>query len=122
MDTVNVADKAFAGTVTEAGVVSAVELSLSATWTPPAAAGLDSVTVQDVLAFCPRLATPQLTEVTWVAPIRVRKVLAREPPKATVTAAVLPAEPPLPCTRDRADEWSRRPGRDRARDLPESSG
>ena len=87
MDTLNVAEEAFAGTVTETGVVSAEELSVSETWVPPAGAGLDRVTVHEVLAFCASVAAAQFTELTWIVAVRLRKVLT-EPPRVAVTAAL----------------------------------
>ena len=89
VETVNVAHVAFVGTVTDAGVVSAEELSLSKTWAPPVVAALDSVTRQEVLAFCARLAAVQVSELTWVAAaVTVRTVVALAPPAAAVTVTV----------------------------------
>ncbi len=61
---------ALAMTVTEAGTVSAALLDARDTMVPLAGAGLDSVTVQEVLALEARLGAVQVREVRLAAPNR----------------------------------------------------
>ncbi len=84
----NVAEMAFAATVTEAGTVSAAALSDSDTTTPPEDAAFDSVTVQEVVAFAARLVAAHFTDVSSGAAVRLTDVFTDEPFHEAVTVAV----------------------------------
>ncbi len=60
-----------AATVTEVGTVSAAWLLLKDTTAPPAGAGLESVTVQELDAFDPRLVGLHTSEDTSTGAIRL---------------------------------------------------
>ena len=60
----NVAEVAVAGTVTEAGTVSVVLLLVRVTVAPPVGAAAESVTVQVLEEFCPRVVGLQVSEET----------------------------------------------------------
>jgi hypothetical protein len=84
-----VAVVAFAATVTDAGIVSNALLCDSVTVAPPDGAACDSVTVQFIEEFGPRLAGLQTSEDTPAAPpTRFRVVLAVLPLKVAETVAV----------------------------------
>ena len=67
----NVAVVAPAATVTDAGTVSEVLLLASVTEAPPDSAGCVVMTVQVLVAPCPRLAGVHVTLVTITGPSRV---------------------------------------------------
>ena len=66
-------------TVTLAGKVRAVLLLLAVTVIPPAGTTFDSVTVQELLPFDPRLEGLQATDETVMAVARLTLPLAEEP-------------------------------------------
>jgi hypothetical protein len=76
---VNFAETELAGTVTEAGTVRSAVVSLIATTVPPEGATLESVTVQDVLAFAATLAGAQVTAETTGGAGMVNDAVAEEP-------------------------------------------
>ena len=84
------AEVAFAGTVTEAGTVSPPPVVFSVTTTPPAGAACEIVTVQELLAFCARLATTHCNEETTVGATSVTDAFAEEPFNAAPIVAVCP--------------------------------
>ena len=73
------AEVALAGTVTEAGAVSAAAVSARVTDIPPAGAALESVTVQEVLAFCARLAAAHWSDDTRTGATRATDACMDEP-------------------------------------------
>lgn len=75
----NVAVEAPAGTVTDEGVVSNADVSDNATINPPAAAGLESVTMQAVLALEPRLAGVHCRFVVPAGAVTATEALTEEP-------------------------------------------
>lgn len=81
-----VADVDPAGTVTDAGTVSAELVLVRVTALPPVGAAWFSVTVQALDALGPRLAGLQLIAVTTVGATRLMVTLC-EPPRVAVTVA-----------------------------------
>jgi hypothetical protein len=77
----------FAGTVTDRGTVRAARLSVSAT-VVLAEAGLDNVTVHDVLVLDTRLGALQVSEESTVADRRLMEAVCELAPKVAVTVAV----------------------------------
>ena len=82
------AETALAGTVTEAGTVSAAPVSVRVTDIPPAGAALESVTVQEVLAFCVRLAVAQWSDDTRTEAARATDACTDEPFRVAVRVTV----------------------------------
>jgi len=85
---VKVACVAPAGTVTEAGMVRAEEVSESETRLPPAGAAVEMVTVQVVLALESRLAAAHCSAEGENGAVKVR-VAAREEPFAEAVMATV---------------------------------
>jgi hypothetical protein len=77
-----------AATVTEVGTVSAAWLLLKDTAAPPVGAGLESVTVQELDAFDPRLVGLHTTEETVAGVRRLIVALCEVPFRLAVTVAV----------------------------------
>ena len=75
----NVAEVAFAATVTEAGTVSPAALLATATTIPSDDAAFDSVTVQEVFVFGARLVAAHLSAVSSGAAERLRDAFTEEP-------------------------------------------
>lgn len=90
----NVAEVAFAGTVTEVGTMRVVVLLVRETEVPPWGAAWESVTVQEVLAFEAKLAAVQCREETGTCTVAssVIEVLAEEPFREAWSVTVWPEE------------------------------
>ena len=88
MVALKVAEVAPAATVTEAGIVSAVLVSVKVADTPPVGAALLSVTVQVLEAFGPRLVGLHASEETTTDGDRVMVALAELPLYVAVTVAL----------------------------------
>ena len=81
-------ETALAGTVIEAGTVSAVAVPARVTDMPPAGAALESVTVQEVLAFCARLAAAHWSDDTRTGATRATDACTDEPFRVAVKVTV----------------------------------
>jgi hypothetical protein len=77
---VKVAEADAAGTVTDGGTERVVLVLVIVTFTPPAGAGLDNVTVQVPVEFDPRLVGLQVSEVTRTGATRETAALAEVAP------------------------------------------
>ena len=82
------AETALAGTVIEAGTVSAAAVSVRVTDIPPAGAALESVTIQKVLAFCARLAAAHLREDARMGGTRATDAWTDEPFRVALRVTV----------------------------------
>ena len=83
-----VAVVAAAATVTEAGVVRTVLLSVSVTTVPPVGAALDSITVQVLLPDELRLVGEQAREVSVTEATRLIAAVLETPPRVAVTVVL----------------------------------
>jgi hypothetical protein len=88
VEALKVAEVEPAATVTEAGIVSAVLVSVRVTDAPPVGAALLTVTVQVLEAFGPRLVGLHASEETTTDGDRVMVALAELPLYVAVTVAV----------------------------------
>ena len=77
-----------AATVTDAGTVSAVLVSLKVTAAPPAGAACVNVTVQVLDAFCPRLVGLHASDDTVTGATRLIVAFAELPLYVAVTVAL----------------------------------
>ena len=82
------AEVALAGTATEAGTLSAVAVLARVTDIPPVGAALETVTVQEVLAFCARLAAAHWSDDTSAGASRATDACTDEPFRVALKVAV----------------------------------